>query len=433
MKTLIHGATLITARAGFQADVLLSDGRIEKVFRSGDAERGMQPSADNILKEWKLDPQDVRVLDAPGKYLFPGFIDVGFRYEKTRDGRDPGREDFLEETREALLGGTTTVITNGEWEEAACDFGRHARLTGEIPEEIETVAQMGTEAIAQGITSVFLTSTKEEELTDDAVYRALIGLKKVGGLSLSRCENRALAAALQKQHMEKKERRAAFHAMTHPVEVEAEAVNRTLYIAALADAAVVISHLSSEAALAEVQAARKRGQTVYVETCPQYLTLSDKFYALSDEQADRYICNPPLRTIRDVQMLWNAIQEEEIQIVSSNEWGEDSLIPGAENRAAYLYREGVLKGRINRESMCAVLSENAAKLFGLYPRKGVVAEGADADLVLLDPESGNITSVFLRGEEVVRDGEIVKESRGEFLHREKFRPLTKIKDVLYSY
>ena len=433
MKVLIHGATVITARAGFRAEVLLEGEKITRVLRSGDAERGMQPSAENVMKEWKLNPDEVQVIDAASGYLFPGFIDGCLRYERTTEGNLPTEKDFYERTKAALLGGTTTLLTTGEWEDAACDIGRHAKLSGEIPEEIPTIVKMGEEAIEKGITSVILPMTGEAELSDAAFFRALVGLKEFGGISLSRCENRELVAALKKQYEGKDITRTMFHALTHPAETEAEAVNRCLYIAAMADAAVVISHLSSEAALSEVRAARRRGQTVYVETCPQYLTLSDKYYSLSEDQAEKYICTPPLRSIRDVQMLWNAIQEEEIQIIGSNEWGEDDSIPGKENRAAYLYREGVLKGRINRESMCAVLSENAAKLFGLYPRKGVIAEGADADLVLMDQETGDIRSVFLHGREVVRDGNVLIEHGGTFLHRERFKPLKKIKDVLYSY
>ena len=230
-----------------------------------------------------------------------------------------------------------------------------------------------------------------------------------------------------------------------------------LRIAEVADVPVVIVHLSTHEALHEVFAARERGQRVYVETCPHYLILDDSRYRQEDfDAAAGYICAPPLRKAADQAALWKALANGTVQTVSTDHCsftraqkraGRDDFtkipggLPGVESRGLLLYTYGVAAGRITKEQMCALLSENPAKLYGAYPRKGVLAVGSDADIVVLDPDAegvfsaaqehsaagytpyegmprkGKIQQVYLRGQLVVQNGDLVKPHTGQYIAR----------------
>ena len=218
-------------------------------------------------------------------------------------------------------------------------------------------------------------------------------------------------------------------------------------------------HLTCEEGLIEVRCARARGQKVYAETCPQYLTMDNSLYELPEyDEASRYVCAPPLRTKHDIDILWKAIADGEIQTVSTDHCsftieqkrlGKDDFrkipggMPGVELRGNIIYSEGVDKGLITKEKMCEVLSFNPARLYGLYPQKGVIAQGSDADIVILDPKgskkvtvkeqisrcdyaplegkilAGSIDKVFLRGMLIAEDGKIVASNKGQYIKRNK--------------
>ena len=249
------------------------------------------------------------------------------------------------------------------------------------------------------------------------------------------------------------------HPRTRPDFLEAEAVSRLLRIAQAVDIPVVIVHLTNEAALREVEAARKRGQRVYVETCPQYLVLEDSVYDAPEySMAARYVCAPPIRKERDQQALWTALRKGEIQTVSTDHCsftleqkdagrGDFTKIPGGlpgvENRGELLYTYGVTTRKISLATMCRVLSENPAKLYGMFPRKGVLQDGADADIVVYDPQAdhvlraedmaslagyspyegfairGGIHQVWLRGRLAVEDGFVLAGPDGKYIPRGK--------------
>ena len=224
----------------------------------------------------------------------------------------------------------------------------------------------------------------------------------------------------------------------------------------VADVPVVIVHLSSEAGLREVEAARKRGQKVYVETCPHYLLLEDSKYSLPDFEGAKYVCAPPLRKDSDREALWNAVRNGVVQTVSTDHCsftlgqkaagrGDFTKIPGGmpgvETRGVLLYTFGVAENRISAEKMVEVLSTAPAKLYGAYPRKGVLAEGSDADIVVYDPNgtteitakdqvcnvdyapyegiktAGHISQVYLRGTLSVDEGEVLLDRGGQYIHR----------------
>ena len=250
----------------------------------------------------------------------------------------------------------------------------------------------------------------------------------------------------------------ASHPLCRPAEAEAEAVGRLLKLARVADVPVMIVHLSTATALREVEAARGLGQKVFVETCPHYLLLDDSRYSLPDFAGARYVCAPPLRKKLDNERLWKALADGEIQTVSTDHCsftlaqkdagrGDFTKIPGGmpgvETRGTLLFTYGVAAGRITAERMADVLAETPAKLYGLFPRKGVLQPGADADIVVYDPRgtscitaadqaanvdyapyegtqiAGHIAEVYLRGTCVVREGKILHDRNGQYLHRGK--------------
>ena len=246
------------------------------------------------------------------------------------------------------------------------------------------------------------------------------------------------------------------HPLVRPDIMEAEAVHRLLVIADAADAPVMVVHLTNRKAFEEVMRARMNGQKVYAETCPQYLLLDDSVYSKPDFEGAKYVCAPPIRKKADQDCLWKALANDQIQTVATDQCsftmeqkalGKDDFtkipggLPGVQTRGTLLYTYGVRTGRITQEQMCRLLSENAAKLYGVYPNKGVIREGSDADIVVFDPEKesvisakthlyhtdnnpyegfklhGDIDSVYLRGAHVVQDGKVILEKTGKYIKR----------------
>jgi len=249
------------------------------------------------------------------------------------------------------------------------------------------------------------------------------------------------------------------HPATRPAAAEAEAIDRLLRLAEVADIPVIVVHLTCREGCDVIMEARRRGQKVYAETCPQYLLMDDSLYGLTGMEGAKYVCAPPLRKPEDSQCLWRALADGTIQTVSTDHCsfttaqkalGKDDFtkipggMPGVETRGALLYTYGVDAGRITRERMCQLLSENPAKLYGMYPEKGVIAPGSDADIVVMRtgvedtvtaadqvqnvdyaPFEGRkltarIESVFLRGTQVVKDHQVVVEKAGRFVKRGKY-------------
>ena len=272
------------------------------------------------------------------------------------------------------------------------------------------------------------------------------------------CENAGVIVALIAEAKKEGRLGPENHPLVRPDTMEAEAVHRLLVIAKEADAPVMVVHLTNKKAFEEVMRARANGQEVYAETCPQYLLLDDSVYAKPDFQGAVYVCAPPIRKKEDQDCLWEALSREDIQTVATDQCsftlaqkalGKDDFtkipggLPGVQTRGTLLYTYGVKEGRITQEQMCKLLSENPAKLYGVYPQKGVLAPGSDADIVVLDPEKESVISaathayntdnnpfegfrlrcgidkVFLRGNLAVDDGQLVKEKLGKYIARGK--------------
>ena len=424
MKTLLKGGTVVSAAGSRVADVLV-DG--EKIAAVGEG----------------LAVDGAKVVDVRGKLLFPGFIDAHTHFDldvcntTTADNFDTG-------TRSAIHGGTTMVI----------DFA--------CPNKGETLGY-GLDLWhkkADGRSSCdysFHMTYPAMMIGDQDLFSALLELKKYGGIAGVHCENAGVIDALIAQHKAEGKTAPSSHPECRPNPLEAEAVAHLLRIAEVADVPIVIVHLSTKEALLEVMHARERGQKVYVETCPHYLLLDDSVYYQEDYSASaRYICAPPMRKKEDQAVLWKALANGSIQTVSTDHCsftlkqkdagrGDFTKIPGGlpgvETRGELLYTAGVAEGRITKEQMCALLSENPARLYGAYPRKGVLAPGSDADIVVYDPEAdtvitaqtqlsaagytpyegfktrGSIAQVYLRGTLAVDHGEMKTGPIGAYIPR----------------
>ena len=454
MKYLFKNGTVVSGRGTRRADVLVEDEKILQVARG-------------------ISDPLARTVDVTGKLLLPGFIDAHTHFDLDVCNTTTA-DDFDSGTRSAIRGGTTTVVdfacpNKGEslhygldlWHKKAdgkcwCDYGFHMTIDDwneDIEREIDDM-------YAAGISSFKMYMTYPAMMIgDEAMYKALKKLKEKGGICGVHCENSGVINALIEEKWAAGATGVASHPETRPDYLEAEAVGRLLRIAQAVDIPVVIVHLTNAAALAEVHAARRRGQKVYVETCPQYLVLDDSVYYNEDySRAARYVCAPPLRKSADCRALWAGLRRGEIQTVSTDhcsftleqkEAGRGDFtripggLPGVEARGELVYSFGVATRKISLAAMCRVLSENPAKLYGMFPRKGVIAPGADADIVVYDPRAdhilraedmvsragytpyegfvtrGSIAQVWLRGRLMVEDGQVVGDRMGQYILRGK--------------
>ena len=454
MKYLFKNGTVVSGRGTRRADVLVEDEKILQVARG-------------------ISDPLARTVDVTGKLLLPGFIDAHTHFDLDVCNTTTA-DDFDSGTRSAIQGGTTTVVdfacpNKGEslhygldlWHKKAdgncwCDYGFHMTIDDwneDIEREIDDM-------YAAGISSFKMYMTYPAMMIgDEAMYKALKKLKEKGGICGVHCENSGVINALIEEKRAAGAMGVASHPETRPDYLEAEAVGRLLRIAQAVDIPVVIVHLTNAAALSEVHAARRRGQKVYVETCPQYLVLDDSVYYNEDySRAARYVCAPPIRKSADCRALWAGLRRGEIQTVSTDhcsftleqkEAGRGDFtripggLPGVEARGELVYSFGVATRKISLAAMCRVLSENPAKLYGMFPRKGVIAPGADADIVVYDPRAdhilraedmvsragytpyegfvtrGSIAQVWLRGRLMVEDGQVVGDRMGQYILRGK--------------
>ena len=404
MGILLRGGSVVSGQGVRRADVLLEGEKIAAVGPD-------------------LPAGDAAVVDCAGKLLFPGFIDGHTHFDLEVAGTITA-DDFATGTRAAIRGGTTTVVDfaapdKGEtlasglerWRRKAaagtfCDYGFHMT----IDDWNEGISREIGEMMDRGITSFKMYMTYPAMMIGEGdMYRALLRLKEAGGVAGVHCENDGVIRALVEDARAGGRMAPASHPRTRPAPLEAEAVGHLLRMAQLADVPVIIVHLSARESLEEVRAARRRGQRVYVETCPHYLLLEDSVYDNPDYlEAARFVCAPPLRKRADQEALWEALRGGEIDTVATDHCsftlaqkraGQYDFtripggLPGVEHRGVLLYTYGVAAGRVTAADMCRVLSENPARLYGCWPRKGLIAPGSDGDIVVLDPASEGAISV----------------------------------------
>ncbi|MBL4935946.1 dihydropyrimidinase [Clostridium sp. YIM B02515] len=413
MSKIIKNGKIVTASDIYNADIIIDEGVIKEI--------GIDLPLNNH-----------EVIDAMGKYVVPGGIDA-HTHLNLDVGIAVAKDNFYTGTVAAACGGTTTIVDHMGFGPKGCNLKHqtavyHGYADGKavIDYSFHGVLQHVNEEILnemeeiinnEGIPSFKAYLTYDYKLSDMEVLNVLIRLKELGGLTTVHPENDAAVNYLRSYYSKNGMLTPIYHALSRPAECEAEAINKMINLAAIAgNAPLYIVHLSCELGLDYIKMASERGQKVYAETCPQYLLLDDERYNESNNEGLKYIMSPPLRKKQDQEKLWKGIRDGFIQVVATDhcpfdfngdkQLGKDDFTkcpngaPGIETRVPLLFSEGVSKGRISINKFVEVISTNPAKIFGLYPRKGTIAVGADADLVIIDPDKEVILSKNILHENV---------------------------------
>ena len=456
MRTLITNGTIVTADGSSVADILIDGETIAQI--------GSDPGGPTVIVD--------ETIDATGKYVIPGGIDVHTHMELPFGGT-AAKDTFETGTRAAAFGGTTTIVDfavqgRGQSLREGLD-GWHARAEGHavadygfhmIMSDVNdaTLAEMDV-LVGEGVPDFKLfTAYPGVFYSDDgAIFRAMQQTAQNGGLIMMHAENGMAIDVVAAQTVAAGTTDPIGHGLARKAVFEGEATNRVIRLAEAAGAPVYIVHLSAREALTEVRAARDRGSLVFAETCPQYLFLSLDDLGHGFEGA-KFVCSPPLRTRDHWEDLWSGLIKDDLQLVATDHCpfdfhGQKELgrgdfrkvpngLPGVEDRLDLLHDGGVVGGRISRERWVEIVSTAPAKLFGLYPRKGAVAVGSDADLVVYDPNrrrtitaadhhmnvdyscyegrtvQGASDIVLSRGAVIVRDGQFTgRAGHGKFVKR----------------
>jgi dihydropyrimidinase len=396
--TIITNGRVVTASDTYASDVAIGNGKIVAIGQS-------------------LPPENAsRIIDARGKYVLPGGIDVHTHLDMPFGGTTSS-DDFETGTRAAAFGGTTTLIDfaiqyKGQtlrtafdtWMQkasakAVCDYAFHCIITELADAQLDEMNAL----VREGVTSfkLFMAYPGVFMLDDGSIFKALRTTAKNGGLVCMHAENGNAIDVMVQQALAEGKKAPKYHALTRPTTAEAEATSRAIALAEMAGAPVYIVHLSCNDALEKVREARDRGLPVYAETCPQYLYLSIENFDVPDFEGAKYVFTPPLREKWHQEKLWNGLKSDHLQVVSTDhcpfcfkeqkELGRDDFTkipnggPGVEHRMSLIYSGGVRAGRFSVNRFVELVSTTPAKLFGLYPRKGTIAVGSDADLVIFDP------------------------------------------------
>ncbi len=399
MRTLIKNGIIITASDTYKADLLIENERIKAIEANSGAK------ADSIV-------------DATGKYIFPGAIDVHTHFDMPFGGT-VSADDFTTGTTAAAAGGTTTIIdyaiqTPGKslqdaletWHrkaegKCAVDYGFHVAVTDLNDDTIAEIPDL----VAGGYPSfkVFMAYKNVFQVDDATLLKVLKKASEAGGLVLVHAENGDVIDVLTGEMLSAGHTEPVYHALSRPPQAEEEAVNRFITMADLSSAPAYIVHLSDAGALGRVAEARLRGLPIYAETCPQYLFLDLQCYYEADFGGAKYVMSPPLRESGNEECLWDGLASGNLQVVASDhcsfnfkeqkEMGRNDFskipngAPGVETRVQLLYAGGVNGGHFNLNRFVDLVSTAPARLFGLYPRKGTIAVGSDADLVIFDPDA----------------------------------------------
>jgi dihydropyrimidinase len=399
MSLLIKNGEIVTADSRYVADIYCEGETITKIDKNISA------------------PSGTEIIDATGKYVFPGFIDPHVHIYLPFMGTF-SKDTYQTGSKAALVGGTTTLIEmccpsraddalkgfelwmSQAVGKSACDFTFHMGVT---KFDGGTEAQL-REIVKRGISSfkIFLAYKGAFGIDDTELYRTLKLAKELGVIVTAHCENETLVAERCKELLAAGKTDPAQHHESRPPAVEAEGVHHLMTFAELTGAATYIVHLSCKEALSTAIAARQRGVRVAVETLIQYLTLDKSYAEKPNFEGAKYVMSPPLRDVRNQPVLWNGLRDGLIQTVATDHAPFDfekqkpmgkadftkipNGIPSLEERVNLLYTHGVRTGKIDLHTFVNVASTQVAKLFDLFPRKGAIQPGADADLVVFDPD-----------------------------------------------
>ncbi|TMG39019.1 MAG: dihydropyrimidinase [Chloroflexi bacterium] len=397
MKTLIKDGTVVTANDTLRADVLIEDETVRAIGTG-------------------LGAQAERVIDASGRYVMPGAVDVHTHMELPFGGTFAS-DDFATGTAAAAWGGTTTIVdfavqTFGQslhqgieqWHKKAegkahIDYGFHVI----VREVNEGILKEMDQLVQEGVPSfkLFMAYPGVFMLDDASIFRAMSRTASNGGLIMMHAENGGAIDVLVQRYLAEGKGDPINHGLTRPASMEGEATSRAIALARLADVAVYIVHLSSKDALDAVRAARDDGAPAFAETCPQYLYLSLDDLARPGFEGAKYVCSPPLRPQSHQADLWKGLLQDDLQLVATDhcpfhfkeqkEMGRGDFskipngLPGVEDRFSLIFHGGVHSGRISLNRFVELVATAPAKMFGLYPRKGTIAPGSDADIVIFNP------------------------------------------------
>src|SRR5213592_438519 len=403
--TIIANGKVVTATDTYLADIAISAGKIEVVGQ-------------NLPRQ-----NAARVLEAAGKYVFPGGIDVHTHLDMPFGGTTSA-DDFETGTRAAAFGGTTSIVDfaiqargtrmrdalDTWWKKAAgravIDYGLHMIVTDLGACGLEDMDDLVNEGVASF--KLFMAYPNVLMVDDATIFKALKQTSKNGALICMHAENGSVIDVIVQQALVEGKTAPVYHALTRPTIAEAEAVNRAIALAEIAHAPVYIVHLSSEAALNQVREARSRGVPAFAETCPQYLLLSIDEMKRPGFEGAKYVFTPPLREKENLPKLWDGLKDDNLQVVSTDHCpfcfedqkilGKDDFTkipnggPGIENRLHLLHHHGVNEGKLSLNRFVEIVSTAPARIFGLYPRKGTLAPGSDADIVVWDPRADHVIS-----------------------------------------
>jgi len=455
MKTLIKNGRVVTAVDDYYGDILVDGQFITLIGKS-------------------LDLAADKVIDAKDKLVIPGGIDAHTHLDMPFAGTTSA-DDFRTGTLAAAHGGTTTIIdfaiqAKGQsivealdvWHakassKAAIDYGFHMIVTDLAETQVGEMKRLIND---DGVTSfkLFMAYPGVLLVDDATIFRAMSIAGDMGGLICMHAENGVVINEIVQRALAEGKTAPKYHALTRPTKAEAEGVNRSIALAEMAGSPVYIVHLSCYDALKKVKEARDEGIAAFAETCPQYLFLDYSYYEEAGFEGAKYVMTPPLREKWNQDQLWTGLKMNDLQVISTDhcpfcfkdqkELGKTDFSkipnggPGVENRMSLVYNGGVAQGRINVNRFVELTSTSAAKIFGLFPRKGTIAVGSDADIVVFDPKKkitlsakthhmnvdyncyegmevqGVTETVLSRGKVVVENGKYVgKAGDGQFLKR----------------
>ena len=455
MRVVVTGGTVVNASGSQQADVVTEDGRIVGIVSPGSVTGELQ-------------------VDAHGCYVIPGGVDPHVHFDSPTQ-KVPVADDFFTGTVAAAFGGTTTVIDfafqlggisllealakakTRAIDKAIVDYGFHVVLT---KADDATLAELEV-AVAAGASSCKLYMAYKARgllLEDDEIFSIMRRARDAGMLVMLHAENGPITALFVKEAVEAGRTGPYWHAKSRPPLTEVEAIYRGITLAELAGSAVYFVHVSTEGGAEHIANARRRGRPVYGETCPHYLLLDETVYDAPGFEAAKWVLTPPIRDIGQQAALWRALSNRDLDTVATDhcpfcfEGGKDVGVndfsaipnggPGIEHRVALTYDAGVASGRISVERWVELTSTAPARLFGLAPRKGSIAIGADADIVVFDPRAvsaitavgshsavdysmyegrkltGAVRTVMSRGDVIIHDGVLTAQAgRGSFVAR----------------
>ena len=456
---VVRGGEVVTAAGSRFADVGISEGVVREVGE------GLGPGREEV--------------SAGGRLVLPGGVDAHTHIEQRSSMGLMCADDFESGTVSALCGGTTTVLSfavQGRGEsprevvaayhraagpKAVADYGFHLIVADPTPEALETEIPA---LVEEGVCSFKIYMTYDLVRLDDRQFLDVLeAARRMGALTMVHAENHDMIGWMSGRLVEAGHAAPKFHAAGHPKLSESEATGRAIGLAELVDAPLYVVHVSSKEAAEAIAAARRRGLKVFAETCPQYLLLTAEDLDRPGMEGAKFCCSPSPRDEECQEALWEGIAEGVFDVVSSDHapYSFDAMgklaagpeppfpkicngVPGVELRMPLLFSEGVGKGRIGLERFVSVCCETPARLFGLYPKKGTIQPGSDADLAIWDPDravrvrwadlhdrvgyspyegrevKGFPETVIRRGEVVVRDGEpCVEPGSGRFLRRER--------------